>query len=52
MHLPLWIKLRKNKKSPCLSGQQEGKRVGEDVRGVPVGGYMLEVMAYTYDGLG
>ena len=37
MYLPLWIKLRKNKKPPCLSGQWERKK-GEGVWGVPVGG--------------
>ena len=41
MYLPLWIKLRKNKKPPCLSGQQErkGRRgcEGGTSRGVHVG---------------
>ena len=51
MYLPLWIKLRKNKKPPCLSGQWERK--GErGCWGVPVGGYMLAVLVCTYVGFG
>ena len=51
MYLPLWIKLRKNKKPPCLSGQWERKK-GVGVWGVSVGGYMLAVVVCAYVGFG
>ena len=33
MYLPLWIKLRKNKKPPLPKWTVGGERVGEGVRG-------------------
>ena len=53
MYLPLWIKLRKNKKNKKPPPKWAvGEEKGEGVWGILVGGYMLVVVVCAYVGFG